>query len=41
MFKINSEYSDLDKYIDEFENIWYYKKNTNIIHNFSKIIIFI
>ena len=33
MFKINSEYSDLNKYIDEFKNIWYYKKNTNIIHN--------
>ena len=33
MFKINSEYNDLDKYKNDFGDIWYYKKNTNIIHN--------
>ena len=31
--KLKSEYPDLRKYEDEFENIWYYKNNTNIMHN--------
>ena len=28
-----SEYDDLDKYTNEFETIFYYKKNTLILHN--------
>ena len=31
--KIQSEYADLDKYKDNYENIWYCKKDTNINHN--------
>ena len=31
--KLESEYDDLDKYKDEYETIYYCKKNTNITHN--------
>ena len=31
--KLQSEYPDLDKYINENEDIIYYKKDTNIRHN--------
>jgi len=31
--KIQSEYSDLDKYKNIFETIFYYKKGTSINHN--------
>ena len=33
MKKIQSEYDDLDKYIDESKNTYYYKKDTKIKHN--------
>ena len=33
VIKIQSEYDDLDKYTDKFENIFYYKKDTHIYHN--------
>ena len=31
--KLKSEYIDLDKYRDYFDNIFYYKKGTSIYHN--------
>jgi len=31
--KLQSEYPDLDKYIDKYGDIFYCKKNTTIIHN--------
>ena len=31
--KLNSEYDDLDKYKNDYDDIWYCKKNTNITHN--------
>ena len=31
--KLQSEYDDLDKYIDDDRDIFYYKKGTNIWHN--------
>ena len=33
MLKIKSEYSDLDKYKDEYGSFCYYKKNTDKYHN--------
>ena len=35
MFKIKlqSEYEDLDKYKNNYNDIWYCKKDTNIVHN--------
>ena len=33
MSKIESEYVDLDKHKDYYENIIYYKKDTQLIHN--------
>ena len=33
MSKIKSEYSDLDKYKYDNGNIYYYKKDTQIVHN--------
>ena len=33
MSKVKSEYDDLDKYENSLETIYYYKKNTNILHN--------
>ena len=33
MLKIECEYEDLDKYTNDFEDIIYYKKDTNIRHN--------
>ena len=31
--KLESEYDDLDKYKNNFEDIFYYKKNTKTYHN--------
>ena len=31
--KIQSEYDDLDKYKNDYEDIYYYKKDTHIYHN--------
>ena len=31
--KLQSEYEELDKYKNINEDIWYYKKGTNILHN--------
>ena len=31
--KLQSEYDDLDKYIDSYGHIWYSKKNTQVWHN--------
>ena len=33
MFKVESEYSDLDKYKNNFGHIFYCKKDTKVVHN--------
>ena len=31
--KLQSEYDDLDKYKNIYDDVWYYKKNTQLYHN--------
>ena len=33
MFKVESEYDDLDKYESDYGDIIYYEKDTIIVHN--------